>query len=84
MPAGKGEEPRIGVFVCHCGLNIAGVVDVEAVTEYARTLPGVVHAEHNPYTCSEPGQRAIREAIKKHKLNTVSYTHLTLPTTERV
>ena len=65
------EEPRIGVFVCHCGLNIAGVVDVEAVTEYARTLPGVVHAEHNPYTCSEPGQKAIKEAIKKYKLNRV-------------
>ncbi len=65
------EEPRIGVFVCHCGLNIAGVVDVEAVTEYAKTLPGVVHAEHNTYTCSEPGQKAIKEAIKKYKLNRV-------------
>ncbi|HDJ26344.1 MAG TPA: CoB--CoM heterodisulfide reductase iron-sulfur subunit A family protein [Candidatus Bathyarchaeota archaeon] len=65
------EEPRIGVFVCHCGLNIAGVVDVEAVTEYARTRPGVVHAEHNRYMCADPGQKLIKEAIKKYKLNRV-------------
>ena len=68
---GRGEEPRIGVFVCHCGLNIAGVVDVEAVTEYARTLPGVVYAEHYRYMCADPGQKLIKEAIKKYKLNRV-------------
>ncbi|RJS89285.1 hydrogenase iron-sulfur subunit [Candidatus Bathyarchaeota archaeon] len=65
------EDVRIGVFVCHCGLNIAGVVDVEAVTEYARTLPGVVYAVHNRYTCSDPGQEEIRKAIKEHNLNRV-------------
>jgi len=71
VPAGKGEEPRIGVFVCHCGLNIAGVVDVEAVTEYARGLPHVVFAEHNRYMCADPGQKLIKDAIKEHKLNRV-------------
>ena len=65
------EEPRIGVFVCHCGLNIAGVVDVKAVTEYAKTLPNVVYAEHYVYMCSEPGQQLIKKAIKEHKLNRV-------------
>jgi len=65
------EDVRIGVFVCHCGLNIAGVVDVEAVTEYARTLPNVVFAVHNRYTCSDPGQEEIKKAIKEHKLNRV-------------
>ncbi|HDI42517.1 MAG TPA: CoB--CoM heterodisulfide reductase iron-sulfur subunit A family protein, partial [Candidatus Bathyarchaeota archaeon] len=65
------EEPRIGVFVCHCGLNIAGVVDVKAVAEYARTLPNVVYAEHYVYMCSEPGQQLIKKAIKEHRLNRV-------------
>ena len=65
------EGPRVGVFVCHCGLNIAGVVDVEAVTEYARTLPDVVYAVHNRYTCSDPGQEEIRKAIEEHNLNRV-------------
>ncbi|MCD6530759.1 hydrogenase iron-sulfur subunit [Candidatus Bathyarchaeota archaeon] len=65
------EEPRIGVFVCHCGLNIAGVIDVKAVTEYAKTLPNVVYAEHNPYTCADPGQESIKKAIKEYKLNRV-------------
>jgi len=65
------EELRVGVFVCHCGLNIAGVIDVEAVTEYAKTLPNVVFAVHNRYTCADPGQEEIRKAIKEHKLNRV-------------
>jgi len=65
------ENPRIGVFVCHCGLNIAGVVDIEAVTEYARTLPDVVYSVHNRYTCSDPGQEEIRKAIKDYDLNRV-------------
>lgn len=65
------EEARIGVFVCHCGLNIAGVIDVEEVTNYARTLPNVVYAVHNRYTCSDPGQEEIRKAIKEYKLNRV-------------
>jgi heterodisulfide reductase subunit A len=65
------QNPRIGVFVCHCGLNIAGTVDVEAVTEYARTLSDVVFAVHNRYTCSDPGQEEIRKAIKENNLNRV-------------
>jgi len=65
------EEPRIGVFVCHCGLNIAGVIDVKELTEYARTLPNVVYAERSPYTCADPGQEGIRKAIKEHNLNRV-------------
>ena len=66
-----GKEPRIGVFVCHCGINIGGVVDVPEVMEYARTLPGVVVAEQNLYTCSQDTQKKIRETIEKHDLNRV-------------
>lgn len=65
------EEPRIGVFVCHCGANIAGFLDVEKVTEYAETLPHVVFAMRNLYTCAEDGISAIKEAIVEHKLNRV-------------
>jgi heterodisulfide reductase subunit A2 len=65
------EELRIGVFICHCGTNIAAVVDVEAVTEYARGLPGVVYAEHPLYTCSQDSQERIREIIREHRLNRV-------------
>ncbi|MHC4608162.1 MAG: FAD-dependent oxidoreductase [Planctomycetota bacterium] len=63
-----GEAPRVGVFVCACGKNIAGSVDVEAVNEYAKTLPGVVASYLNRYTCSEPGQVEIEKAIKEDKL----------------
>jgi heterodisulfide reductase subunit A-like polyferredoxin len=66
-----GEEPRIGVFVCHCGTNIAGVVDVPAVMEYAKTLPNVVFAENNLYTCSNDSQEAIKQRINEHHLNRV-------------
>jgi heterodisulfide reductase subunit A len=62
---------RIGVFVCDCGLNIAGAVDTEAVAAYASTLPDVVCAMRNRYTCAEPGQNEIRTAIRDHKLNRV-------------
>ncbi|WP_035274205.1 CoB-CoM heterodisulfide reductase HdrA2 [Desulfogranum japonicum] len=62
---------RIGVYVCHCGLNIAGVVDCGAVSEYAATLPDVVLSRHNAYTCSEPGQNQIKQDIADHKLNRV-------------
>ncbi|MEK7275734.1 MAG: FAD-dependent oxidoreductase, partial [Chloroflexota bacterium] len=67
----SGQEPRIGVFVCHCGTNIAGVVDVAAVTEYARALPDVAHADHNLFTCSTDSQAKIRAAIKEYDLNRV-------------
>ena len=65
------EKARIGVFVCHCGLNIAGVVDVEEITEYAKKLPGVVYATHYRYMCADPGQKLIKDAIKEYKLNRV-------------
>jgi len=67
----EGEEVRVGVFVCDCGLNIAGAVDTAAVTEYAMTLPGVVCAVRNRYTCAEPGQNEIRTAIREQRLNRV-------------
>ncbi len=59
---------RIGVFVCHCGSNIAGTVDVKKVVEAIRTEPGVIHAEDYPYMCSEAGQQLIAKAIEEHKL----------------
>jgi heterodisulfide reductase subunit A len=62
---------RIGVYVCHCGLNIAGTVDVEKVTEYAKSLPNVAIAKHYKYMCSDPGQRMIQDDIKAHKLDRV-------------
>ena len=65
------EESRVGVFVCHCGLNIAGTVDVKEITEFARTLPNVVVAMDNRYTCADQGQEEIRKAIKQHNLNRV-------------
>ena len=65
------EELRIGVFVCECGRNIAGTVDVETVRKYAESLPGVVTSQVNRYTCSDPGQAQIRKAIAEHKLNRV-------------
>jgi len=65
------QNPRIGVFVCHCGLNIAGVVDVKAVVDYARTLPYVEFADDNRYSCADPGQEQIRKAIKENRLNRV-------------
>ncbi|MGQ9620246.1 MAG: FAD-dependent oxidoreductase [Bacteroidales bacterium] len=66
-----GEEPRIGVFVCHCGKNIGGVINVPEVVEYARTLPNVMYAEDNLYTCSTESGEKIKQAIKEHNLNRV-------------
>lgn len=65
------QEPRIGVFVCHCGINIGSVVDVPVTAEYAKSLPYVVYAEDNLYTCSQDTQDHIREMITEHKLNRV-------------
>ena len=67
----SNEEIRIGIFVCHCGLNIAGSVNCKEVVEYASTLPHVVLSEHNLYTCSDPGQERIRKCIIEHNLNRV-------------
>jgi len=65
------EEPRIGVFICHCGLNIAGVIDISALVEYTKTLPNIVYVKENRYTCADPGQDEIRKGIEEHKLNRV-------------
>ncbi len=65
------EPPRIGVFVCHCGINIGSVVRVPEVVEYAKTLPGVVFAGENLYTCSSDTQEKIKEIIKNFRLNRV-------------
>jgi heterodisulfide reductase subunit A len=65
------DELRIGVYICHCGLNIGSLVDVSDVAEYAKTLPGVVVARESRYTCSDNGQRIIQEDIKNHGLSRV-------------
>ncbi len=64
-------RPRIGVYICHCGINIAAVIDVKAVVEHASKLPGVVVARDYSYMCSDPGQGMVREDIEKEKLNRV-------------
>ncbi len=66
-----GEPPRVGVFVCHCGKNIGGYVDVPSVAEYAATLPHVVYSTDNLYTCSSDTQESIKENIIEHHLNRV-------------
>jgi heterodisulfide reductase subunit A-like polyferredoxin len=65
------EDPRIGVFVCNCGINIGGVVDVPEVQEYAATLSDVVFTDNNLFTCSQDTQEKIKEKIKEKKLNRV-------------
>lgn len=65
------EEAKIGVFICHCGNNIGGFLDVEQLTEYASRLPGVAYAEHNLYTCSDAGLAQIRKGVREHGLNRV-------------
>jgi len=62
---------RVGVFICHCGNNIAGTVEVEKVAEEARKMPGVVFATTYMYTCSEPGQDEIKDTIKRENLDRV-------------
>ncbi len=64
-------EPRVGVFICSCGINIAGYVDVTEVTKYAATLPSVVHAENLLYACSSDAQEVIKDTIREHQLNRV-------------
>jgi heterodisulfide reductase subunit A len=67
----SGQEPRIGVFVCHCGRNIGGYADVPSIVEYAKTLPNVVYAEDNLYTCSTDTQKQITRLINEQDLNRV-------------
>jgi len=65
------EEPRIGVFVCHCGMNIASVVDVERVTESVANEPGVVMATHTMFACSDTNLSDIKDMIREHRLNRI-------------
>jgi len=71
MEHGSDETPKIGVFICHCGINIGGVINVPEVVEYAKTLPNVVYAEENLYTCSSEGLSKIKEGIEENNLNRV-------------
>ncbi len=78
----KGKPPRIGVFVCHCGINIGSVVDVPSVVEYAKTLPGVIFAEENLYTCSQDAQDHMKDVIIEHEINRVMVASCTPRTHE--
>jgi heterodisulfide reductase subunit A len=69
--AKEKEESRIGIYVCHCGSNIAGVVDCAAVAAYGETLPDVIVSRHDGYLCSEPGQNQIKTDIKEQRLNRI-------------
>ncbi len=79
-----GEEPRIGVFICKCGINIAGVIDVEAVENYTKTLPNVVYTGENLFTCSQDTQVSIKELIDEHQLNRVVVASCTPKTHEGI
>ncbi|HPY60358.1 MAG TPA: CoB--CoM heterodisulfide reductase iron-sulfur subunit A family protein [Methanospirillum sp.] len=67
----ENTEPRIGVFLCHCGTNIAGSLSIQDVVDYAKTLPYVAIADQYQYMCSTPGQKKIDDAIKEHNLTGV-------------
>ena len=69
MPENNDQDVRIGVFICHCGSNIAGYLTMEDLSDYAETLPHVVFVQRNLYSCSEGGINEIKKAIKKEKLN---------------
>jgi len=78
----SGQDPRIGVFVCNCGINIGGIVDVPAVEDYAGTLPNVAFTDSNLFTCSQDTQEKIKEKIIEHKLNRVVVASCTPKTHE--
>ncbi len=78
------EEPRVGVFICHCGINIGAYVKVPDLVEYVKELPNVVHAERNLFTCSEEGVSAIKNAIKEQNLNRVVVASCTPRTHEQL
>ncbi|UCG68167.1 MAG: CoB--CoM heterodisulfide reductase iron-sulfur subunit A family protein [Thermoplasmata archaeon] len=85
LTAGKeDEEPRIGVFVCSCGINIGGTVDVPSVVEHVKSVPYVVYAEDNLYTCSEDSQKHLAEMIKEKNLNRVVIASCTPKTHEPI
>ena len=71
MSEKENEEIRIGVFICHCGSNIGGLIDCKKLAVYGGSLPNVVHSEDNLYTCSETGLTSIKNAIKENNLNRV-------------
>jgi heterodisulfide reductase subunit A len=77
-------EPRIGVFICHCGINIAGVLDINSLVEHSKELPDVVFATDNLYTCSDDAQRYIQDMIKEHKLTRVIVASCTPRTHEPI
>jgi len=77
-------EPRIGVFVCNCGINIAGVVDVPAVEEYAKTIPGVVFSTQNLFTCSQDSQDMMKKIIRENNLNRIVVAACTPKTHEGI
>ncbi len=79
-----GKEPRIGVFVCNCGINIAGVVDVKQLAEYASTLPNVVFTGNNLFTCSQDSQDRMKDIIKEKELNRVIVAACTPKTHEGI
>ncbi len=80
----EGQEPRTGVFVCNCGINIAGTVDVDAVEVYARSLPHVVWAGQNLFTCSEDSQQQMKQIIQEQGLNRVVVAACTPKTHEPI
>jgi len=67
----RTSEPRIGVYVCHCGVNISATVDVPGVVKFAASLPGVAIAREYPYVCSDPGQKLIMDDIRREGINRV-------------
>jgi heterodisulfide reductase subunit A len=71
LPENNDTEPRIGVFICHCGSNIAGYLAMEALADYAKTLPHVAFVQRNLYTCSETGINEIKKGIEDNHLNRV-------------
>ncbi len=83
-PIQLGEEPRVGVFVCHCGANIAGVIDVEKLVEEARAFPGVVYAADELFACADVSTQKIQEAIREHDLGRVVVAACTPRTHEPV
>ena len=80
----RPEEPRIGVFICECGVNIGGVINCHEVADYVGTLPNVVRSSVNKYTCSDSGQSEIKKAIKEQKLNRVIVAACTPKTHEPI
>ncbi|HQH11656.1 MAG TPA: FAD-dependent oxidoreductase, partial [Candidatus Sumerlaeota bacterium] len=80
----EDEEPRVGVFVCHCGTNIGSVVDVAAIVEAARNWDGVVFADQNLYTCSQDAQDEMKKKIREHNINRVVVASCTPRTHEEL